>query len=650
MFRPEEMCELSLLVLSRDIEDVTEVIARQGVLHQVDTSYLSREEEWDAKHWEDQIHEYQGIEQRILLIMGALDVPEVMTAPEQELNLSGDLAELQHHLLQIEQDVMPLVNKLKENQQRLMELEALTRRLEPLSGLDLDLRSLRSLTFLHVQIGIIPTANLDRLNVSLLHVPHIILPLGVEGAGTLVAIFGAAKDAEVLERAAHSAYLSPISIPEEYRGTPQVVLNNIRNEISALREERSALDQHIVDARAKWGAMLRAALWRVRAALVMLRAIDHFGQVRDVYLVAGWIPSRQVSTLVSEVKRVTEGRVAVDVTPAEQSSDLDSIPVTLNNRGILRAFQGLVTNYAWPSYDEIDPTPFVAVTFSLMFGLMFGDVGHGLVLALAGALIWSRRVEKLKQYASFAPVLFLSGLSATVFGFLYGSFFGTESLPALWLRPLDSILSILVTTIAFGVVISIIGFVLSIIDGWLRRDWRRALFDRYGLAGMWFYLAIIGIVLGIMRGISLTTFLMAALTIPPLLLIVLGEPLINLLRRRRPLIYDSIPLFAVQSGFELFEALIGYLSSTLSYVRLGAFAVAHGGLSAVIFILADMAGGSSPLLYWLVVALGNLFIIGFEGLIVGIQTLRLEYYEFFSKFFRGGGVPYRPLRASDKKA
>ena len=98
---------------------------------------------------------------------------------------------------------------------------------------------------------------------------------------------------------------------------------------------------------------------------------------------------------------------------------------------------------------------------------------------------------------------------------------------------------------------------------------------------------------------------------------------------------------------ELFETFISSLSNSVSYVRVGAFAVAHGGLSSVIFILANMAGGGggvlSVIMYWLVVVLGNLFIVGFEGLIVGIQTMRLEYYEFFSKFFEGGGMSYEPL-------
>ena len=649
MFRPEEMSEVNLLVLRRDIETVTKAIARQGVLHQVDTGYLSREEQWQSGQWQERAQEYQGIEQRILLMMGVLQAPQEATAAGQELDLGADLAELQDQIVTIERDVMPLVNTLKEQQERLAELEPLARRLQPIGGLDIELGSLRGLRFLHVQVGILPTTNLERLKASLLHVPHLVLPLGAEGAGTLALIFGSAKDRDVLERAAHSAYFSPISLPEEYRGTPRMILDRIQAEVSALQAKQAELGGQIEALREKWGTRLRSLLWRVRAALVLLKAMDRFGQVRDVYLVTGWVPKRKLPLLTDQVGQATDGRVIIDVASADHAADIRSVPVTLNNRGLLRAFQSVVTTYSWPAYDEIDPTPLVAVTFSIMFGVMFGDVGHGLVLALAGGLIMSGWLPALKGFARMAPLFLLSGICAMFFGVLDGSVFGVEGLfRPLWLRPLENITTVLLATIVLGVVIQLIGFLVNMINGWLARDWRRVLFDRYGLAGMWFYLAVIAIVLSLVRGIRLPTLLIAGLILPPVLLILLGEPLGNLIGRRQPLIHDSVGLFLVQSLFEFFEALISYLSSSLSYVRLGAFAVAHAGLSAVVMILAGMAGGPASPLYWVVLLLGNIFIIGFEGLIVGIQTLRLEYYEFFSKFFSGGGVPYRPFTLAGK--
>ncbi|HDH09631.1 MAG TPA: ATPase, partial [Chloroflexi bacterium] len=167
-------------------------------------------------------------------------------------------------------------------------------------------------------------------------------------------------------------------------------------------------------------------------------------------------------------------------------------------------------------------------------------------------------------------------------------------------------------------------------------------FATNGLAGFLFYWGILGSILAYSRGLKLGMGIMLVPIGLSALLIVLGEPLAKLINRERPLFPGGLGGYLVQSLFELFEAIIAYLSNTLSYVRLGAFAVAHVGLSALVFILADLMGGFAPM-RWLIIALGNLVVVGFEGMIVGIQTLRLEYYEFFTKFFRGEGIPYRPL-------
>jgi V/A-type H+/Na+-transporting ATPase subunit I len=133
--------------------------------------------------------------------------------------------------------------------------------------------------------------------------------------------------------------------------------------------------------------------------------------------------------------------------------------------------------------------------------------------------------------------------------------------------------------------------------------------------------------------------------------VMFSELLQHLVEGHRPLFEGGIGMFLFQSAVELFEKLISLFSNSMSYVRVGAFAVAHAGLSGAIFVLAQMVGGDGGIGYWIVVVLGNVFIVGFEGLIVGIQTMRLHYYEFFSKFFTGGGAPYEPLtplRAEEK--
>jgi len=242
-------------------------------------------------------------------------------------------------------------------------------------------------------------------------------------------------------------------------------------------------------------------------------------------------------------------------------------------------------------------------------------------------------------------VVMICGLVATGFGFLYGSIFGLEHvLPALWIRPLDSIMQILVVTIVGGFVLLSIALVLGMWNAWMERDWGRLLFANNGLAGMVLYWSLVGLAAGaLVPSLTVPSTVLVALAAVSSIAVMLSDLLSRLIEGHRPLIEGNLGMYIIQCAFELFETVIGFLSNSLSYVRVGAFAVAHGGLSAVILILAEMASPARGIGYWAVVALGNLFIIGFEGMIVGIQTLRLEYYEFFSKFFQGGGTPYVPL-------
>jgi V/A-type H+-transporting ATPase subunit I len=232
-----------------------------------------------------------------------------------------------------------------------------------------------------------------------------------------------------------------------------------------------------------------------------------------------------------------------------------------------------------------------------------------------------------------------------VFGFLYGSIFGIENvLPVLWIRPMDNIMQILIVTVIAGIVLLTIGFVTGMLNAWVARDWSRLFFDHNGLAGFLLYWSLLGLAAALfLPGFPIPYVVFVVLVAISGLVVMFSDLLSRLAEGQRPLIESGLATYAIQVVVELFETMISFLSNTLSYVRVGAFAVAHGGLSAVIFILATMVSPARGIGYWVVVVLGNLFIVGFEGMIVGIQTMRLEYYEFFSKFFTGGGVPYMPL-------
>jgi V/A-type H+-transporting ATPase subunit I len=361
-------------------------------------------------------------------------------------------------------------------------------------------------------------------------------------------------------------------------------------------------------------------------------------------VIVGWVPTSKVDEITHRLEKVS-GDILIESTVVSRGDAPDSIPVSLRNPGILGAFQQFVTSYARPSYEEIDPTILFTLTFPLLFGTMFGDVGHGAVLAVLGVVLASGRVRRLKSMSGLGTIVAVCGLASIIFGFLYGSVFGIEDLlPALWIRPMDNIMQILIVAIVGGAVLLTMGFVIGIVNAWKARDWGRLLVGHSGVAGLVLYLSLLGIgANALVPGfpVPIVGFFVTAAVSG--IAVMFSDLLTRLIEGRRPLISGGIVTYAIQVVFEIFETLVSLLSNSLSYVRVGAFAVAHGGLTAVVFILAEMVSPGRGIVYWLVAAAGNLFVVGFEGMIVGIQTLRLEYYEFFSKFFTGGGARYAPL-------
>ena len=287
---------------------------------------------------------------------------------------------------------------------------------------------------------------------------------------------------------------------------------------------------------------------------------------------------------------------------------------------------------------------FVGLTYSFIFGVMFGDVGQGLLLMIGGGLVY-----KFKK-APLAGIIATAGVFSTIFGFLFGSIFGFEDvLPALWIRPIDHMTTlpflgklntVFIVAVAFGMFLIMVAMVLHIINAVRGKNMESAWFDPNGAAGLVFYLAVVVTVVLFMTGNPLPGGIVMAIMFGiPLLLIFFREPLTRMLQKRADKMETGKAMFVVQGFFELFETLLSYFSNTISFIRIGAFAVSHAAIMEVVLQLAGAESGSPN---WAGVIFGNLFVCGFEGLIVGIQVLRLEYYELFSRFYKGSGHAFDP--------
>ena len=647
MFRPQAMSKVELVVPEHDVVPVTKALAASGVFHPTLSSHLGGERVPSyAENWQERAATFTELERRIMAVMETLGVGEGPLPAETPHLIEPETAQMD--IERLEWETQAPVRELEEGQHKLAQLQRYLDQLKPIADLEVDLGTLRSLRYTFVLLGTIPVANLERLQTSLELIPSALVTLRREEHLATVVLFGTQRDADILSRAARSAYLNPLEQPETYHGTPAEAIAALKSGIERTRQYVAECQTSIDYLHEVYVQRLRHLLWRIRASRTLAETITRYGRLRYTYLVAGWVPVSQMDTLQQEIKQVSD-KVLIEANMPSRQED-DHIPVALGNPPVVSAFQGLVTNYGRPRYDELDPTFMIALTFPLIFGIMFGDVGHGLVLALLGLALVSRKVRALRGLSGMGVVVIACGITAMIFGSLYGSIFGSEEvLKPLWIRPLEDIMDILIATIAIGVGLLSLGMVCNMINAALAHRWGRLLFDHNGLAGLAFYWSLIGLAAGAFAGgLPVSPILLAVLAAISGLAVAFSELLEHLVEGHQPLVEGSFSTYLMVALFELFETVIGLLSNTLSYIRMGAFAVAHGALSMVVFIIAEIVGPAHGVGYWVVVALGNLFVIGFEGLIVGIQTLRLEYYEFFSKFFTGGGLRYHPLTLISK--
>lgn len=658
MFFPKEMTEVELIIPSKDIVAVANVLSGHGVFHQVDSTYLGLET-LGPSTWQDKAGNYSALERRIQTIMQTLGVAEEYPTKVDAQSMV-ELDALTPGVNRIDEEVKEISEQLSTEKKRLELFESQLRQLEPIANVNVEVGALNNSSYLHSILGTIPASNISRLKTSIGRVPHVFFTLREDSQKPVVWVLGPKSNADVLDRAAKSAYLNPLSLPDEFAGTPEEITNTLKREIEATKKKIVNLETSILTVADKNKTELQKLLWDTHVSRVMSDAIVRFGQLRHTYVVVGWVPTANLEDLTTKLKNASK-EILIETTPTTRSGHNDNVPVALTDNKWLRPIQQLITTYGRPSYGEFDPTILVAISFPLLYGAMFGDIGQGLVMMLAGFLAHNRIFFKAMQ--SLGLLFVYCGISATFFGFMYGSIFGFEGhyvhdylgfdLHPIWLSPIhgENILSVLRVAIDVGIIIIFIGYLISFFNNIRVKDWAHLLFGHTGVVAFIFYICFLSILGGFLGSTPIAPQVAVTISQLPLPFNILTPVFAlglmfnglfrNIAEGHRPYIEGNIVMFFVQSFMDLFEGVISMLSNTLSFVRVGAFAVAHGGLSLAIFALA---GEEADLGFWITIILGNIFIIGFEGLIVYIQTMRLHYYEILGKFFHGGGMRFEPLK------
>jgi V/A-type H+-transporting ATPase subunit I len=618
------MKHVRLLVLTEDLPQASLALAQTESFHP-DTRPPT-ESRLTGLPGRDYRDRYNQARSRLDKIAKLIDVPVEKEIQEVRVVELDELSALNDWLGQIWQKT----SRYEEDLRRLDDQDRFVREqeaaLENFQHLNIDLGMLRSRTrFLDFYVGIVPRENLRQLEGAVALADHLLHLYMQRGENAHVVIVGPTGTKETqLSAVLNAAGFQSIPIPDTLDETPEQIHNELEAQRQDIRAHRESVFQRLSEWSKGFSDRLAEARRTLRLAEPLVTLDPSLHSAGHLAYLAGWVPAREVEGLADRLHETLSLPFEVqarDPLPEERKL-VPTVPVS--NR-LLQPFALLVKQYGVPEYGEVDPTPLFAVTFLLMFGSMFGDVGQGAVIA---GLAWYFR-SKLGRFWLFGV---MAGCSSVAFGFLYGSIFGYEHvLPALWMSPIHDPILMLKIALGYGVVFLVIACLLAIYNRVVVRNWSGAVFGHHGLVNLVFYLSLVwgGLKLG-------TTGAFGNLP-AGLVIAALGAlAWYNWRHLEAPLGEKVLVVF-----IETLETIIGYVSNTLSFLRVAAFSLNHVALSIAVFTLANMMGAFGHIL---TVILGNLFVLVLEGGIVMIQVMRLQYYEGFSRYFSGDGHEFAPLR------
>ena len=555
-------------------------------------------------------------------------------SPEQ---IIGEAGRISGRLREVRQ-------QLEETRRRISEYENASIHLKYLQSSDIDLGELTRCRHIVHRFGRMPEENLQKLGFysdegfifQAYHTAHEYVWGFYFAEQTRIASVDAIMKGLLFEE---------YRLPEDLDGTPQQALESLRMKLTEQKAQLETLgseEHRIYESEAPLlGRMYCYAKYQSEVAKLRAQCIV----MHDKFNLMGYVPVSEKEQFRQHIDNVPDLAVAYEEPLANSQVQP---PVRLKNGWFSKPVSRVVEMYGLPNYNGYNPTAFVAITYTLLFGIMFGDLGQGLVIALLGFFLHK------KKNLTLGAVMTRIGVSSAFFGTLYGSVFGFEEaldpfyeklgIHFLPLKAMENINFIIFGAVGIGAAMIIISMLVNIVTKIRRRNYADGVFGNNGLAGLAFFVTVLLLIGGLITGKQLIPKgAAAAVIIVTMLLMFFREPLGHFMAHKH---YESegIGDFILLNLFECFEFLISYTSNTISFIRVGGFVFSHAGLMSVVMLLAKMAEKSHMSVG--VIILGNAFVMGLEGLLVGIQVLRLEFYETFSRCYDGDGQPFTPVTVS----
>ena len=678
--RPSKMKEIELTVLNRDMDAVVEFLGRRALMHISSEGDVTQGRALDGAA-------YKHIQETLERLSSAaawlgLALP---TEPAESSHYPGEAEELLTDT--IVAAVAVLTNREGELREEKRKVEEALNEAKAFANLNAPFSDLDQLSYLTLRVGRLDPRRQEELKANLSD-RAVIIPLDSGDAGAAggrVLAAASRKGRFALDSELKRLDFVPIAIPEGFKGIPSELLSGLELRLKVAVKDLEDIDSRKMILKGEYGDSLVTLAASYLMAGIAEQLKSRLVSTPNVYILSGWVPASMVQALVEDLENLTEGRIAVRSYNPEEIDRVkdgkEKVPVSLNHGAFVRGFEGVVFSYGAPLYGTIDPTPLVAVFFTVLFGIMFGDLGHGLVLFFLGILAGKHGPQFLAKFRKFSVPLMVVGISSMAMGLLNASFFTNENILTgltravtgfLTGRPIDRILTIMPLpekggsvvklfyffgfTIGVGMLLNSAGLVVNTANNFFLKKYAEALFAKTGLCGImlfWYaiFIAVRFIVAMVKPDLGVFAFHwfdVLGLVIP-ILGIFVGPALWRLFTGQRPVFAEGFMVFAMEGFVEILETISTYVSNTVSFLRVGAFALSHAVLAYIVFrfseeVSAAHAGAFSAAGSSLIMVFGNAVIIVLEGMIVAIQVVRLQYYEFFSKFFTETGVEFSPFR------
>lgn len=563
--------------------------------------------------------------------------------PAQVDTVDYTLEKIQDYVSRTHKKLRGLLDQKKNTRELIKKYKDALVQVKNIEALDVSLDDIFSCDYVYARVGRLPIDSIDKLKFYRSR-PFIFKSFSTDEHYSWCMYFTTNQYEREVDNIFSSLFFERIHIPDFVHGTPEKAEDTLEKEIDVAEDQLKQLQEEIQDVLVE----SEHDMGLIKGELLFLDKINKAKRyvvgLGDKFQITGFIDIKDEDRLMDKFSDV-EDKVDIEIHPADSDKRLKP-PTKLKNNWFTRPFSMFVDMYGTPDYSDIDPTPFVAVTYMLLFGIMFGDLGQGLLLALIGYLLYRYKGMVL------GAVGVRIGLSAAFFGLLYGSVFGNEEI----LTPLytdllgmsgkpihvmdaDFTMTLIYATVGIGAALIAMSIAINVFLNIKKKRYGDLVFSHNGIAGLIFYMfVLIGAALMMLGGINIFQPVTIAVFVAiPLVMIFFKEPFERLLAHEKPFPTGFGGFFA-EGFFELFEVMLSYLTNTMSFLRVGGFVLAHAGMMLVVFSLMEMSGGAVATT--LIFVFGNLFVMALEGLIVGIQVLRLEFYEMFSRYYEGDGIKF----------